>query len=463
MRKLLLASMAFCALSLNAQTTIFSDDFESGTANWTLGGTGDNSWVVNNSYTGFSTLITDTPNEPGNIQTNYLHITNGTVCGGLSVCNANFDTGSTSNTTADATALSTTGMNTVTIAYIYLCSGQTGTSYGTLEYSVDGGSTWNIQATYSGISTWTTENQTNAAWDNQADLRFRFRWQNGAAGSDPAFSVDNLVITAISSASPTITTASSIFPLSWCYNTAQNLLVDFTSTGTFTSGNTYTAELSDASGSFASPLSIGTLSSTANSGTISATVPAGIAVGSGYRIRVVSSSPAVTGTDNGIDLTIHTPPTVTLSAFSDVCVYNDPFTLTGGSPASGTFSGTGVTLNVFNPNTAGLGTHTITYTYTDGNGCSGSAQQSIVVDACAGLNELTNTVVIYPNPVSNNFKISGISNIEKVEVYDMSGKKIKSFNNTDATYNVSDLSNGYYLIKVLSVENTYLQQLYIRR
>ena len=49
--------------------------------------------------------------------------------------------------------------------------------------------------------------------------------------------------------------------------------VDFTSSGTFNGGNIYTAELSDASGSFASPTSIGTLTSTANSGTINITIP----------------------------------------------------------------------------------------------------------------------------------------------------------------------------------------------
>ena len=43
--------------------------------------------------------------------------------------------------------------------------------------------------------------------------------------------------------------------------------VPFTSYGTY-SGNTYTAQLSDASGSFASPINIGTLVSNANSGTV---------------------------------------------------------------------------------------------------------------------------------------------------------------------------------------------------
>jgi len=73
--------------------------------------------------------------------------------------------------------------------------------------------------------------------------------------------------------------------------------------GTFLAGNVFTAELSDASGSFAAPLNIGSTSATA-SGTISALIPSGTAAGTGYRIRVVASNPALSGGDNGTDLVI---------------------------------------------------------------------------------------------------------------------------------------------------------------
>ena len=76
--------------------------------------------------------------------------------------------------------------------------------------------------------------------------------------------------------------------------------------------NTYTAQLSSSSGSFSSPVPIGTTVSDANSGTISATIALGTATGTGYRIRVISSNPAVTGTDNGTNLTINLP-TVSIS------------------------------------------------------------------------------------------------------------------------------------------------------
>jgi len=50
-----------------------------------------------------------------------------------------------------------------------------------------------------------------------------------------------------------------------------------------------------------------------------------------------------------------------------------------GSPAGGTFSGTGVIFSAFNPSLAGPGSHTITYTYTDANNCTVTTEQSILV------------------------------------------------------------------------------------
>jgi hypothetical protein len=82
----------------------------------------------------------------------------------------------------------------------------------------------------------------------------------------------------------------------------------FNSGGFLTAGNIFRAQLSDANGSFATPVNIGSVTST-QSGTINATIPAGTAPGTGYRIRVVSTNPNHTGTDNGFDITIGEAPT----------------------------------------------------------------------------------------------------------------------------------------------------------
>lgn len=79
--------------------------------------------------------------------------------------------------------------------------------------------------------------------------------------------------------------------------------ISFTSDIIFGAGNVFTAEISNASGSFASPTVIGTLNSTTIS-PVAVTIPNGLADGTGYRIRITSSNPAATGTDNGSDIDV---------------------------------------------------------------------------------------------------------------------------------------------------------------
>ena len=67
--------------------------------------------------------------------------------------------------------------------------------------------------------------------------------------------------------------------------------------------------------------------------------------------------------------------------FDTLCVSSSSaFTLSGGFPIGGVYAGTGVAGSVFDPAAAGVGTHTVTYTYTDGNGCIDSASQDLTVE-----------------------------------------------------------------------------------
>lgn len=124
---MLLAGLLLGSFSYS-QTTLFSDDFESGSGQWSLNssGSGTNNWVVNNAYLGFAGLIPDTPNQPGGItnspQSTYMHITNTTVCGGLSVCNANYDAGGTSDFyTQITTSIDASNVTNITLSFWYLC------------------------------------------------------------------------------------------------------------------------------------------------------------------------------------------------------------------------------------------------------------------------------------------------------------------------------------------------------
>jgi subtilisin-like proprotein convertase family protein len=158
--------------------------------------------------------------------------------------------------------------------------------------------------------------------------------------------------------------------------------VSFVGNGIPNSGNNYYAQLSNASGSFVSGVvNIGSLlNTTVSSGTISCTIPGGTASGSLYRVRVISTNPAVNGTDNGSDITISQIPGTpgSISGSATVCqsqtsvVYTVPVitnatgynwslpsgaTITGGSNTSSitvSFSGSAVSgsITVSGTNTA---------------------------------------------------------------------------------------------------------------
>ena len=103
---------------------------------------------------------------------------------------------------------------------------------------------------------------------------------------------------------------------------------------------------------------------------------------SGTFTVTVTNAQGCSATSAGTTVTVNPLPTVTLNPFSAVCTSDPVFALTGGSPSGGTYSGTGVSGGNFDPAAAGVGTFLITYSYTDGNGCSAEASQLITVNNC---------------------------------------------------------------------------------
>jgi parallel beta-helix repeat protein len=153
--------------------------------------------------------------------------------------------------------------------------------------------------------------------------------------------------------------------------------VSVDATGTMSSGNSYTVELSDANGDFSSSTTLATVSSTGDE-TINVQIPSTASAGN-YKIRVKSSNPS--NTSNEASLAVNVADAITMSALSDVCVDAADITLGNATPAGGTYSGDGVSNGVFSPATAGVGSHSITYTYTNATGCTSTASTSITVNA----------------------------------------------------------------------------------
>lgn len=150
-----------------------------------------------------------------------------------------------------------------------------------------------------------------------------------------------------------------------------------------------------------------------------------------------------------INVTIFGNPTVTASATpSSVCA-DDADVVLSGAPVGGTFSGSSVSGNLFDP-TIGAGNYNITYTFTDQNGCTGTATTPIAVSACVGIEETNATgFTMYPNPTTGvlNFNLTENSS---VEVFDVLGNVVaaKQFTTGNATLDLSNQPNGVYFVRV---------------
>jgi hypothetical protein len=99
---------------------------------------------------------------------------------------------------------------------------------------------------------------------------------------------------------------------------------------------------------------------------------------------------------NAATLTVNPLPIVTLNLPFDTLYMNSPVqTLTGGTPSGGVFSGTGISVGVFNPGAMAPGNYTATYRYTDANGCSASASDGFTIIP------KVDRINLYPNPAKS--------------------------------------------------------------
>ncbi len=150
-------------------------------------------------------------------------------------------------------------------------------------------------------------------------------------------------------------------------------------------------------------------------------------------------------------------PEVTLEPFDLVCLNWPEFELTGGMPANGEYSGPGIENGWFDPTVAGIGTHTITYTYEDANSCVNFAEETILVDACTGINNLTDLkgIRVYPNPTTGKITIGTDQSIGAIEVTVMNtlndviySYPLETWANKKLNIDLSKLAKGIYFIKI---------------
>src|SRR5690554_1073574 len=167
-----------------------------------------------------------------------------------------------------------------------------------------------------------------------------------------------------------------------------------------------------------------------------------------------------TATDEVV-VTVNPLPTVDAGADQTACTNHSAIALAG-TPAGGTFSGNGVSNNEFDPATAGVGTHTVTYTYADGNGCENTATLTVTVDGCVSVEEnVMNQLTVSPNPSSDyiEVRVNENNSIQNIQVMSLDGKVVSVEQNmvdhATIKIDVSSVAKGTYLIQ-LSTEYGFL-------
>jgi hypothetical protein len=151
---------------------------------------------------------------------------------------------------------------------------------------------------------------------------------------------------------------------------------------------------------------------------------------------------------------------VTLELHPDtVCIHTPTFELSGGSPLGGKYSGPGVSDGDFDPSAAGVGMHTITYTYWDGY-CSVSKTAPIIVEVCTGLESTPphQAFVVYPNPFSGQAVLESDHPLQNatLTIENCLGQtvmQIKNINGRSFTLSRSNLPAGIYFIHLTEKNN----------
>ena len=392
-KKLLFAGSLLALTPAFTQTSLFFEDFEGGAGAFTLNTTtqggsgvgGINTYVVNNNYTGGSGTTTicfpgqpfsvgTTPAQPAGISSANgfnLHLLSdeGSAAG---ILNANYrpvdgavcEFVAQSNFTEMTADVVTTGYTNVTFEFWWIHVGSASHT-GEIWYSTNGGTTWTQKTgtNYHSQSAWTQQSLSDPAWDNQASLRFGFRFNNQVflGGSDPCWSIDDVEILG-------------------CVNSSNSI----TETACFS----YTVPSGDET--YTTP---GTM-------TVMDTIPNAIGCDSIITINL---------TINTVDVSVNTTMAGTLSANSATGTFqwidcDDPGNVISGE-----------TNQVYTP--ASSGSYAVIIT---DNGCIDSSICNIA--GPSGIHEYENAIEIYPNPSNGNISVD-LSNSNGEQILTVSDVK----------------------------------------
>ncbi|MEX2483404.1 MAG: gliding motility-associated C-terminal domain-containing protein [Brumimicrobium sp.] len=203
-------SSLFLSVSIGQQTLLWDDDFETSSADWNITmQTGNNEadanvWKISDAEGGVAPPDCAEVNNGDN--TLFIGCQGPSCVETRAVYNPGDGSSSvfveTNLRAAYTQPISTVGETDLEFVFDWIGVGENGVDYAEIEYSIDGGVTWNVFWTQTPGATcgtlegeWAEETVAlPAATENQADLRFAFHWRNNNVGTDgmPSFAVNNL-------------------------------------------------------------------------------------------------------------------------------------------------------------------------------------------------------------------------------------------------------------------------------
>jgi hypothetical protein len=183
-----------------------------------------------------------------------------------------------------------------------------------------------------------------------------------------------------------------------------------------------------------------------------------------YTVKVTDGLTSCFTTSQPQSVIVNPQPNVSFGFLASfVCIRTAAINLLG-TPNGGIYQGPGISGSAFSPTVSGLGNKNLKYTYTDNNGCSNFANQSVIIydtiicPTVSGiiknsedfLNE--ESVKIYPNPNQGlfNLELTECKN-SIIKITDVLGKTI--LNQKAELFNEIDLKNqssGVYTINIIT-------------
>lgn len=164
-----------------------------------------------------------------------------------------------------------------------------------------------------------------------------------------------------------------------------------------------------------------------------------------FQVRLRAFSGIICVKDVIKTITVNASPLTTFAAMPGICIDAAPRQLTqavetGGLAGNGVFTGPGVSSSgLFNPATAGVGTHTIRYAFTAANGCTHFSEQ---------------TIEVYPRPVAQLQAM--LPNCEKNSiVFNSNGSAHNATSLTGWNWNFGDATPVINTIAATPVSHTY--------